>query len=107
MASLIAKWQKCGKHNCRCNEGFPHGPYFWLVTYISKNSILQHRGKYHWQYLGKNPQDVWTKLEYLDSRFTERYSLEKMHDRIVQLKKQIVFDGSSRYGGEIFVIKDT
>jgi hypothetical protein len=85
MASLIIKWQKCGKKTCRCMEGFPHGPYFWLVIYISRKSADKRRGKYKWRYLGRNPQDVWTRLEQFDPRFGERYTLQDMKQKVTLL----------------------
>ena len=91
MASVIIKWQKCGKPACRCREGMLHGPYFWLVSYISKKSDDRRKGKYSWQYLGKNSLDVWKKLENLDKRFIQKYTLldlnNKMH-KIIQMRKE-------------------
>ncbi len=88
MASLIAKWQKCGKQGCRCIEGTPHGPYFWLLTYVSKKSLDKHRGKYTWRYLGKNPQKVWTQLKAHDQRFEQRYTLDDLTQKVHRLYSQ-------------------
>ncbi|MFX0209022.1 MAG: DUF6788 family protein [Candidatus Hodarchaeota archaeon] len=85
MASVIVKWQKCGKTNCRCSEGLLHGPYFWLVTYVSRKSDNRRKGKYAWRYLGKNALHVWEKLEKLDKRFDERYDLPELNDKIRKL----------------------
>jgi len=87
MASLIVKWQKCGKPTCRCSEGMLHGPYFWLVAYVSKKSNDKRKGRYLWQYLGKNPGDVWKKIEKLNHRFNEKYDLQDLKDRIRKLRK--------------------
>lgn len=87
MASVIAKWQKCGKPACRCSEGMLHGPYFWLVAYVSKKSEDKRKGKYSWRYLGKNPQDAWKKLETFDQRFNEKYDLLDLNDKIHKLKQ--------------------
>ena len=88
MASLIAKWQKCGKPTCRCTDGLFHGPYFWLVSYISVKSNDKKKGKYSWTYLGKNPADVWQKLQTFDSRFHEKYSFSTLLDKIKELHKE-------------------
>ncbi len=86
MASIILKWQKCGKPSCRCSEGTLHGPYFWLVAYISKKSNDNRKGKYSWRYLGKNPEYAWKKLEKLDRRFNEKYDLLDLNDKLQKLK---------------------
>ena len=82
MASVIIKWQKCGKPACRCREGMLHGPYFWLVSYISKKSDDRRKGKYSWRYLGKNTIDVWKKLENLDQRFSQKYDLVDLNNKM-------------------------
>lgn len=86
MASLIAKWQKCGKSGCRCTIGTLHGPYFWLVAYISKKTNDPRKGKYSWQYLGKNPAKVWEKLRFIDERFSRKYELSDLNNKIENLK---------------------
>ncbi|UCE12246.1 MAG: hypothetical protein JSV04_08565 [Candidatus Heimdallarchaeota archaeon] len=87
MTSLLAKWQRCGKPSCRCSDGLLHGPYFWLVTYISKKSTYKKGGKYSWVYLGKNPRDVWEKLERIDSRFENEYDLDYLNAKIKKLER--------------------
>jgi len=91
MASVIIKWQNCGKSACRCREGMLHGPYFWLVSYISKKSTDKRKGKYSWRYLGKNPTEVWNKLQLFDKRFSQKYDLidlnTKLH-KIIQIRKK-------------------
>lgn len=58
MPSIIKKYQKCGKINCHCssNESY-HGPYFWSVRYIRPRNSLK-KGKYKWQYVGKNEEEL-------------------------------------------------
>ena len=58
MPSIIKKFQKCGKKNCHCNinDTF-HGPYYWLVKYVKPRNSLK-KGKYKWQYISKNPEDI-------------------------------------------------
>ncbi|MHA2223864.1 MAG: DUF6788 family protein [Candidatus Hodarchaeales archaeon] len=106
MASLIAKWQKCGKSSCRCSNGVLHGPYFWLVKYISKKAVHKRRGKYSWQYLGKNPRDVWERLEILDKRFNERYSILDLNKKLKILTEPIERDESFKIVEPILTIKD-
>ena len=60
MPSIIIKYQKCGKTNCRCStHKILHGPYFWLVRYI-KPRYTHEKGRYKWRYLGKNGKDLAT-----------------------------------------------
>ena len=48
--SIIAKFQKCGKENCKCvQKGELHGPYLWYVKYQGR---LNGKPKYYWKYLG-------------------------------------------------------
>lgn len=50
---LVVKTQLCGKKNCRCiKQADPHGPYGWLVRYVSKEEGKKH-ASYKWKYLGK------------------------------------------------------
>ena len=86
MTSLLVKWQRCGKPSCRCSDGLLHGPYFWLVTYISKKSNHKRGGKYSWVYLGKNPRDVWEKLEKVDNRFNQQYDLDHLNAKLQKLQ---------------------
>ena len=32
--SIHVQWVKCGRPNCRCNRGDPHGPYYYLFQWI-------------------------------------------------------------------------
>ncbi len=48
---IIAKFQKCGKENCKCiQKGELHGPFLWYVKYQGR---LNGKPKYYWKYLGK------------------------------------------------------
>jgi hypothetical protein len=57
MGSIITKYQKCGKTNCKCNlDSSPeslHGPYYWSVKYLKPRNSLK-KGKYVWTYIGKS-----------------------------------------------------
>jgi len=88
MASIIVKWQKCGKTGCRCSEGMPHGPYFWLVTYVSVRSTDKRRGKYAWKYLGRQPSDAWEKLAVLDRRFKSTFNLQTFSHKVKELNQR-------------------
>ena len=92
MPSVLAKWQKCGKPGCRCNDGVLHGPYFWLVTYHSARSNNPRAGRYSWRYLGSSPENAWEKLNQIDSRFIRSYNisglLKKLEDVINKRKNQ-------------------
>lgn len=88
MASIIVKWQKCGKTGCRCTKGVPHGPYFWLVKYIRINSLDKRRGKYSWKYLGKKPSDAWEKLAVLDHRFKTTFDLQDFNRKVKELNQR-------------------
>ena len=72
MGSIITKFQKCGKSNCKCTLGnsneFLHGPYYWHVKYIKPRNSL-HKGKYKWIYIGKTPEE-------LDSFLQENQNIE-------------------------------
>ncbi len=88
MASVLAKWQKCGKHSCRCNDGILHGPYFWLVTYHSARSNNPRAGKYSWRYLGSSPENAWQKLNTIDSRFTRQYTMSGLLKKLENFIKR-------------------
>ena len=87
MASVVVKWQSCGKSACRCREGMLHGPYFWLVSYISKKSDDKRKGKYSWRYLGKNPTEVWNRLENYDKRFSQKYNLLDLNTKLRRISE--------------------
>jgi hypothetical protein len=44
--TVYEKYIRCGKPNCKCNYGFPHGKYLY-ERYRARN------GKIVWRYLGK------------------------------------------------------
>ena len=84
MASVIAKFQRCGKTNCHCYlNGSLHGPYFWLVSYVRSE---HGKGKYRWKYLGKDPQSVITKLKYLGVQ--SNLSKDQLNSKIFSLKNK-------------------
>ncbi|MHA2247970.1 MAG: DUF6788 family protein [Candidatus Hodarchaeales archaeon] len=107
MASVILKWQKCGKPSCRCREGMLHGPYFWLVSYISKKSSDKRKGKYSWRYLGRNPGDAWKQLEYLDKRFNEKYDLLDLNDRLQRVTQMREKTNGVKTTERILTVDDT
>ncbi|MFX1285366.1 MAG: DUF6788 family protein [Promethearchaeota archaeon] len=107
MPSVIAKWQKCGKSNCRCSEGMLHGPYFWLVAYVSKKSNDKRKGKYLWRYLGKNPVDAWKKIEKLNNRFSEKYDLQDLNIKIRKLLKDREEKSDFKTVEKVLTIEDT
>lgn len=48
VGTLVRKYQKCGKFNCKkCREGKGHGPYWWRVIYDKETK------KQTWKYVGK------------------------------------------------------
>ena len=59
--SIIAKFQKCGKENCKCvQKGELHGPFLWYVEYQGR---LNGKPKYYWKYLGKTITEAAETLE--------------------------------------------
>lgn len=38
-ASLVKQYLTCGKNNCRCQRGFKHGPFFYLVQCIGTGKV--------------------------------------------------------------------
>jgi len=49
--TLVRKYQKCGKKNCKCQQGKLHGPYWWRVKYVRKSE--SGKGHHRWKYVGK------------------------------------------------------
>jgi len=88
MVSVLAKWQKCGKSGCRCNEGNFHGPYLWLVTYHSARLESKHAGKYSWIYLGRSPELAWKKLNSIDSRFKQHFEMNSLLDKLEEIRRK-------------------
>jgi hypothetical protein len=76
MVSIVIKFQRCGKKNCRCaREGQLHGPYFWAVSYKGSQ---KGRMKYKWIYLGKA---IEPSIEKLSSQFPE-IKRKPTHDQL-------------------------
>lgn len=38
-ASFVKQYLTCGKKNCRCQRGFKHGPFFYLVQCIGSGHV--------------------------------------------------------------------
>ncbi|MFX1250971.1 MAG: DUF6788 family protein [Promethearchaeota archaeon] len=90
MASIIAKFQRCGKTNCHCyTSGSLHGPYFWLVIYVR---FKYKKGKYKWKYLGKDPQRILVKLK--DLGVPCNFSREHLDAKISTLKERTLNSGN-------------
>ena len=90
MASIIAKFQRCGKTNCHCYaSGSLHGPYFWLVIYVRSE---YQKGKYKWKYLGKDPQLILGKLK--DLGVPGNFSREYLDAKVSALKKRTLISGN-------------
>ncbi len=90
MPSVLAKWQKCGKSGCRCNEGILHGPYLWLVTYNSARSIDRRAGKYSWIYLGRSLDRAWLKLVSINPSFERYFQKSTLLEKIIDIKQKNV-----------------
>lgn len=88
MASLITKFQRCGKPNCRCSSSGPlHGPYFWLVSY-SKPVSKGEKGKYRWKYLGKNPKAVMKNLRNYDPESADAIDEKFLRTKMLELTQK-------------------
>lgn len=58
---IIAKFQQCGKENCKCVQRRElHGPYLWYVKYQGR---LNGKPKYYWKYLGTTITEAAETLE--------------------------------------------
>ena len=38
-ASYVCQYLTCGKRNCRCQRGFKHGPFYYLVKYLGTGRV--------------------------------------------------------------------
>ena len=38
-ASFVSQYLKCGKMNCRCQRGFKHGPFYYLVQCLGTGRV--------------------------------------------------------------------
>jgi hypothetical protein len=106
MPSVLAKWQKCGKSGCRCDQGFLHGPYFWLVTYISTRSTGRRAGKYSWIYLGSSPDRAWDKLISIDNLFERYFQKSSLSDKLSNLKNKSISQTPSSYTTPLLSLPD-
>ena len=86
MVSIVIKFQRCGKKNCRCaREGHLHGPYFWAVSYKgSRNG----RMKYKWIYLGKAIEESIEKLSTQFPDFKLKHTPDQLQSRLQKLLKR-------------------
>lgn len=40
-ASYVRQYLTCGKKNCRCQRGFKHGPFYYLVQCLGPNRVCK------------------------------------------------------------------
>ena len=106
MPSVLAKWQKCGKSGCRCNEGALHGPYLWLVTYNSTQSAGHRAGKYSWIYLGRSLDRAWQKLISIDPLFERSFEESDLLKKINDIRNKNVSPTSPPYTTPLISIPD-
>ena len=106
MPSVLAKWQKCGKSGCRCNEGALHGPYLWLVTYNSTQSTNHRAGKYSWIYLGGSLDRAWQRLISIDPSFENNFEESDLLKKINDIRNKNVSSASPPYTTPLISIPD-
>jgi hypothetical protein len=87
MPSIIIKYQKCGKNNCRCIISRTlHGPYFWLVRYIKpRNKYF--KGKYKWKYIGKSLKEFENFIQNEGKKFNIKFS--SIEKKIQQYQREL------------------
>jgi len=80
MVFIVVKYQKCGKENCKCNRGYPHGPYFWLCKYIRSEG--RQKRKIKWTYLGRDVDSVQKAIneEDLSQNFSKMDLVRELRD---------------------------
>lgn len=101
MVSIIIKFQRCGKKNCKCiKEGKLHGPYFWAVTY--KGSQHGH-AKYKWVYLGKAIETTVAKLGVIYPEIDVKMTREKLQSKLNKLQEKYKTSNKSKYPTEILL----
>ena len=107
MPSIIIKYQKCGKQNCKCTtQKILHGPYFWLVRYV-KPKYSYHKGKYKWKYIGRSSRDLENYLINEGSDYGLNFSgLEKKFQEYEDELK-ILKDISKKSQSKHFKLKET
>lgn len=93
---IIAKFQKCGKENCKCvQKGELHGPFLWYVKYQGR---VNGRPKYYWKYLGttiteaaetlEKEKIIQTKMGALEKTLKENFSEIDLKDYIKKMTKK-------------------
>jgi len=81
-ASLVFLANYCGKKDCRCKKGFPHGPY----PYLSE----KRKGKTRMTYVKKRTLDEVKREAEEYARFQHRLArLRKLNEKIRSLFEQI------------------
>jgi len=101
MVSIIIKFQRCGKKNCKCiKEGKLHGPYFWAVTYKGSQ---QGRAKYKWIYLGKAIEKTVAKLGVIYPEIDVKMTSEKLQSKLIKLQEKYKSINKSKYPTEILL----
>ena len=40
-ASFVERFTTCGKANCACAQGHKHGPFYYLVSGLTKGNVLK------------------------------------------------------------------
>ncbi|MFQ6123190.1 MAG: DUF6788 family protein [Candidatus Heimdallarchaeota archaeon] len=86
MVSIIIKFQRCGKKNCKCiKEGKLHGPYFWAVNYRGSQNG---RAKYKWIYLGKAIEKTIEKLGVVFPEIDIKITREKLQLKLNKLQEK-------------------
>jgi uncharacterized protein YlbG (UPF0298 family) len=85
LTCITVKFQRCGKINCRCSNGYLHGPYFWLIIY--KKPTRSKKGKYNWIYLGKDNSNINNKLKSLTfTKNWDHHQWSALDNKIKKLK---------------------
>lgn len=101
MVSIIIKFQRCGKKNCKCaKKGQLHGPYFWAVTYRGSH---HGRAKYKWIYLGKAIEKTIDKLGVIFPEIDVNITREKLQSKLIKLQEKYRHNNKSKYPTEILL----
>lgn len=101
MVSIIIKFQRCGKKNCKCiKEGKLHGPYFWAVTYRGSQ---YGRAKYKWVYLGKAIEKTIEKLSIIFPEIDAKKTREQLQSKLNKLQEKDKRINNSKYTTKILL----
>ena len=96
LTCITVKFQKCGKKNCKCYNGYLHGPYYWLITY--KKYTSSKKGKYSWIYLGKDGNTIEQKIKL--QNFTKKWDKthwENFHSKLKLLETKKITNEKENY----------